>query len=161
MIEKKQHNIQEIEVGSIFIPKKSGGKFAFCGSFNTRKIFHTSYNAIVDFDIRHHSDSTDILFSLLMIGERIRCARTIFLETLRRIKYIKVDLKYTTLDDSPRAIVTERYIDLSDFKDIIYDARINRYVNSLFFLKDDILCDTIPACDIKNVLVKLYIGVID
>lgn len=159
MIEKKQHNIREIKASTIYIPKKSSGKFAFCGSFNTRKIFYTSYNAIIHFDLRHRSDSTDILF--FMIGEQIRRARTIFLETLSHIKYIKVYLKHTTLDDSPRVMTTERYIDLSDFKDIAYDAKIDEYTAFRFFLKNDALCCAIPAYDIKNVLVKLYVGVID
>lgn len=160
MIEKKQHNIREIKTSTTYIPKKKKSeKFFLKSVFNLKN--YTGHNMIMDFDIHYHRSCINVGFSIFMAREQIKNLRIIFSRILSRIKYIRLNLKYTTVDDSPRVMKFERYLNLSDFKDIIYDTRIMDYGFTLFSPENDILYDTVPDCDVKDVLVKLYVGVID
>lgn len=165
MIEKKQRNIREIKTSTIFIPKKKKSEKFFLESVFNLKDFnlknYTGHNMIMDFDIHYHRSCINVAFSIFRAREQIKNLRIIFSRILSRIKYIRLNLKYTIVDDSPRVMKFERYLNLSDFKDIIYDTRIMDYGFTLFSPENDILYDTVPDCDVKDVLVELYVGVID
>lgn len=160
MIEKKRCNIREIKTSTIYIPKKKKSEIFFLNSgFNLKN--YTGHNMTMDFDIHYHRFCISIGFSIFMARERINSFRIIFSRILSRIKYIRLNLKYTTIDDSSRVMKFERYLNLSDFKDVIYDTRIMDYGFTLFSPENNILYDTVPDCDVKDILVKLYVGVID